>query len=100
MPAIPNRLFDVRNGNGSTDADGTLYPAAFEIICKDAAAKNKVIDALCEVGNYAGLKPEEAPSKRVFAENQIQAWLKGIVTQARQIESNRAAASVDTTDLP
>ena len=100
MPAIPNKLFDVRNGNDSVDKDGTLYPFAFEIVCKDTQAKNKVIDALCEVGDYAGLKPEEALTRRAFAEREIQNYLRGIVTQARQNELNRAAATVDATDLP
>lgn len=47
MPAVPTKLFDLRQGNSSVDADGTVYPRATLIVYKDNAAKNAIEAAIC-----------------------------------------------------
>jgi hypothetical protein len=56
---IPQKLFDVRNGNGLT-IDGTTYPRANYIAFKDNAAKDAMIDAVCAMGGYQATVPNPA----------------------------------------
>lgn len=58
MPAIPNKLFDVRNGNGVTDTDSTVYNRAELIVFKDNAAKNAMLDAFAAVRGYQATIPD------------------------------------------
>lgn len=102
----PQKLFDVRNGNGIVDG-GTPQPQAVYLVFKNAAAKDAVIDALCDTGNFTGLvrPPGETPqqlaiAKAQFAMAEIKNWLSGKVIEARQQAIERAKAKPDASDLP
>lgn len=95
----PSKLFDVRNGNGIVD-NGTAQPVATYIAYKDAAAKQAVIDALCDVGNYDALDPTTRPSKQAFANREISNWLRERVRESRQRAEQRKLVEPDTSDLP
>lgn len=60
MATLPQKLFDVRNGNNCVDADATAYPAATVIVFKDAAAKNKVVDSFATAYGYQATIPDPA----------------------------------------
>lgn len=62
MPAIPTKLFDVRQGNNAADADATVYPRATLIVFKDNAAKQTVIDAFALLGSYSATLPDGSPN--------------------------------------
>lgn len=47
----PNRLFDVRNGNGTIDG-ATTYARAVVIPFKDAASEQKIIDSFATAYGY------------------------------------------------
>ena len=46
MPTVPTKLFDIRQGNGATDSDTTVYPRATLIVYKDNASKNAIEAAI------------------------------------------------------
>ena len=56
---IPQKLFDVRNGNGLT-IDGVTYNQATYIAFKDKASKDAMIDAICAMGGYRATVPNPA----------------------------------------
>lgn len=51
MPAIPKKLFDIRQGNNCVDSDGTVYPRATIVVYKDNASKNAIENAICSAYN-------------------------------------------------
>ena len=95
----PTRLYDVRNGNGIVD-NGTAQPQATYIAYKDAAAKQAVIDAFCDVGNYDGLDPATRPTRQAFFNRELLAHVKDVVKQSRQRTIQRATPVVNESDLP
>lgn len=56
---IPQKLFDVRNGNGLT-IDSVTYPRATYIAFKNNASKEAIIDAICAMGGYQETVPNPA----------------------------------------
>lgn len=95
----PNRLFDVRSGNGIVD-NGIAQPVAWYIVFQDAAAQQKVIDAICEAGNYDSLNPATRPTKNAFARNEIKNHIKDAVKLFRAKALQNAVPAVDEGDLP
>lgn len=63
MP-IPNKLFNVANGNGAV-LDVT-YPRATLIAFKDNASKDAIMDAFCVMGGYQETVPNPA-----YAPNEV-----------------------------
>lgn len=96
-PSIPNRAFDVRNGNGVIDA-GTTYPAAIVIPFKDAAAKQKWLDDYAEANNWENQRPQQ--TKQAFALDGIKLWMKGQSIGGRQTAIRKTTFTVDESDLP
>ena len=85
MPALPNKLFDVRNGNNAVDSDATVYPRATIIVFKDNAAKQTVMDAFALLGNYSATLPDGSPnpqSDQQFFNKELQQFIKERVRQA------------------
>lgn len=95
----PTKLLDVRNGNGIVDA-GVVQAQATYIVYKDNAAKQDVIDALCDLGNYDALNPATRPSRQAFANQEIKNWLRDKVRQNRQRKAALQTPVVDESDLP
>lgn len=95
----PTKLFDIRNGNGIVDA-GVAQPQATYIAFRDATAKQVVIDALCDQGNYDALDPATRPSKQAFANREIQFWLRDKVRASREQAEQKKLVAPDTSDLP
>lgn len=95
----PTKLFDVRNGNGIVDG-GVVQAQAVYIAFQDNAAKQKVIDALCDVGNYDALDPATRPSKQAFALRELQNHLKDVIRESRQRTAQKSVPAVDVSDLP
>lgn len=95
----PTKLFDFRNGNGIVDG-ATAQPFAFYVAFKDNPAKQAVIDALCDVGNYDALDPATRPTKQAFALRELQFHLRDVVRQSRDRTAQKATPVVDTSDLP
>lgn len=88
----PAKLFDVRNG-GTT---GT------QIEYKDAAAKQAVIDAFCEVGSWsANLRDAQGNpiTKQQFFHRELTAMIRDRVRQGRAQTAQKAIV-VDESDLP
>lgn len=94
MP-IPTKLFDVSNGNGVIDA-GVPYPSATVIVYRDAAAKNKIIDAVARAGSYSATLPggvtPNPQSKQVFFNKWLSNTIRDIVRNDAVSEAARAAA--------
>lgn len=92
MPAVPTKLFDVRNGNNSTDSDTTTYPRATFIVFKDDAAKNTVIDAFCQLGSYTGFQADGVTpiSKQAFFNRELQQIIRDRIRQAREATARAA----------
>lgn len=95
----PAKLLDVRNGNGIIDAGVTQAQATY-IVYKDVAAKQDVIDALCDLGNYDALNPATRPGRQAFANQEIKNWLRDKVRQNRQRIAEAQKPVVDESDLP
>lgn len=95
----PTKLLDVRNGNNIVD-NGVAQPNATYIAYRDADGKTELIDALCDLGNYAALDPATRPSKQAFANREIQHWLRERVRQNRERRAQARVPPVDTSDLP
>lgn len=80
---IPQKLFDVRNGNGLTE-NGTTYNRATYIAFKDNASKDAIIDAVCSMGGYQatiGTDEQGQPipnpqSKQAFFNKRIEQFLR------------------------
>lgn len=86
----PTKLFDVR-GSGATTTT---------IEYRDAAAKDAVIDALCDQGNYDALDPATRPTKQAFANREIQFWLREKVKASREKAEQKKIVTPDVSDLP
>lgn len=95
----PVKLLDVRNGNGIVDAGVTQAQATY-VVYKDVAAKQDVVDALCDLGNYDTLDPATRPSRQAFANQEIKFWLRDRVRQNRQRKAQLLTPVVDESDLP
>lgn len=80
---IPQKLFDVRNGNGLT-IDSVTYSRATYIAYKDNASKDALIDAVCAMGGYQatiGTDAQGQPipnpqSKQQFYTKRIEQFLR------------------------
>lgn len=95
----PTKLLEVRNGNNIVD-NGVSQLFATYIAYKDNAAKQNVIDALCDLGNYDALDPATRPSRQAFANQEIKNWLRDKVKQNRQRLAQLQTPVVDESDLP
>ena len=87
----PAPLFDVRtNGNNIT------------IACRDAAAKQAVIDALAKRGSFSGTDAAGLPqTKEDFVADELTQFFAEIIAQQRTTDAvTTAASNVDKTDLP
>lgn len=84
------KLFDVR-GSGATTTT---------IEYRDANAKDAVIDALCDQGNYDALDPATRPTKQAFANREIQFWLRDKVKASREKAEQKKIVAPDVSDLP
>jgi len=114
---VPTKLFDVRAGNGIVD-NGTAQAQATYIAYKDAAAKQKVLDAFASAYGYqdkipnplAGQQGQAATipnpqSKQAFFNQQLTRYIKDIVRSqdiatAQKTAADSAAATVDATLPP
>ena len=96
MPAIPNKLFDVRNGNGVTDTDSTVYNRAELIVFKDNAAKNKVEDAVATYTGWQATVPDgkggQVPNPVSKAQN-LNKYITKILRDVVKATSANAAAN-------
>lgn len=98
---VPTRLFDVRNGNGIVDG-ANAYAAATYIAYKDAASKNKIIDAFCAAYGYQttiGGQPNPQ-SKQAFYNQQLTRFIKEVykaqlVKAAAETAGKNAGDSAD-----
>ncbi len=54
---VPNKLFDVRNGNGLV-LDGTTYTRATVIVFKDNASKNAIMEAVAANRGWTATVPD------------------------------------------
>ena len=111
-PTIPVKLFDVRNGNGVIDG-GTTYAQAIVIPFRDAAAKQKLIDAIAAQYAYPATVPDphdntktiaNPQTKNVFAMKKITVYLNDVIRAAsvqasRKTAEDAANAAIDT-ELP
>jgi DNA-directed RNA polymerase specialized sigma24 family protein len=96
MPAVPAKLFDVRNGNGCVDSDGTAYPRATLIVFKNNAAKDGVIEAFASAYSYQATidgKPNPQ-SVQAFFHQKIQQHIRDIYRAAKT--SAAAATAIAT----
>lgn len=89
----PTKLFDVRGG-GATQTN---------IVYRDAAAKDLVIDAFCTLGSYqdtiSGLPNPQ--TRQQFFNNELQQIIRDKVAALRhQVAAAAAHIGVDETDLP
>ena len=118
----PTKLFDVRNGNGIVD-NSVAQPQATYIAYKDAAAKQKVLDAFATAYGYPATVPNPAfdsskpvdaqtnpqtipnpQTKQAFFNRQLTAYIRDIVRSeaiktAAKTASDTASTAVDL-DLP
>lgn len=108
QPAIPTKLFDVRNGNGVVDS-GTTYPYAITIVFKDKASHDAVIAAFASQYGYQATIPDPAnpgqtianpQSTKQFAMAKLTQYIKDIyradaVTSATKTAGSTANATVD-----
>ena len=95
----PSKLFDVRNGNSIVDK-GVEQPQAIYIVFRDASAKQAVIDAICDTGNYDSLDPATRLTKAAFANREIQFWLRDKVRSSRERTEAKKIVAPDVSDLP
>lgn len=105
MP-IPTKLFNVSNGNNVVES-GLTIPAATLIAFRDGAAKNKIIDAVANAGQYQATLPDGSPnpqSKQQFFNKFLETTLRDIfrndaISAAAKTAGNTAGAAADA-DLP
>lgn len=111
MPA-PNKLFDIKNGNGVVDGAETVTRGTL-IWYGDNAAKDKVIDRFCAAYGYQdniddpnnpGQQIPNPQGRQAFFNARLTDFIKDVVkAQAIREASATAAATADsteTTDLP
>lgn len=89
MPAVPTKLFDVRQGNQSVDADATVYPRATLIVFRDNAAKDAVIDAFCD---KFGFVPSGEQTKQQFFNSHLQNHIRAIYREQKAAAAGLVAA--------
>ncbi len=108
QPAIPTKLFDVRNGNGIVDS-GTTYPQAVTIVFKDLASAQAVYDAFASQYGYTATIPDPAnpgqtianpQSKKQFFMAKVTLYIKDTyradaVNTATKAAGTSASATVD-----
>lgn len=113
QPAIPTKLFDVRNGNGIVDS-GTTYPFAITIVFKDKASHDAMIAAFASQYGYSATIPDPAnpgqtlpnpQSTKQFTMSKITQYLKDIyradaVTTATKSAGTTASSAVDAVVPP
>ena len=113
QPAVPTKLFDVRNGNGVVDS-GTTYPFAITIVFKDKASHDAVVAAFASQYGYQATIPDPANAGQTIANPQstkqftmakITQYLKGIyradaVTAATKSAGTTASSAVDAVVPP
>ena len=92
MPAIPTKLFDVRNGNGAVDSDSTVYNRATLIVFRDNTAKDAVVAALCSQYNLPNL---QSNFNKILTD-----FIKAHYRLAKGNEAAVSAQSNAATDLP
>lgn len=113
---IPNKLFDVRNGNGLTmpaGGDAGTYNRATYIPFKDNASKDAIIDAVCYMGGYQDTVPDpnnpgstipNPQSKQAFFNKRLIEFLRDNYKAYKVSVAEKAAkATADAaaeTDLP
>lgn len=88
----PTKLFDVRNGG----------PTSTTIEYKDAASKQAVVDAFCELGSWtADLKDAQGNpvTRQQFFHRELQAIIRDRIRQARAQVAQKAVV-VNDRDLP
>lgn len=100
MPAIPSKIFDVRQGNNAVDSDATVYPRATLIVFKDNAAKDAVIDAFADVYGWEAMDAGTRPNKRAFFNQELQYLIREIVRQGRERTEQKKLTAPVLTDLP
>lgn len=106
MPAIPTKLFDVRQGNNSIDSDGTVYPRAALIVYKDNAAKSAIEDAFATMRGYQATIPDPAnpsntipnpQSKQQFFHKSIEQFIRDTYRASKVVAAvNTAKATAET----
>jgi hypothetical protein len=102
---IPQKLFDVRNGNGLVE-NGVTYPRATYIAFKDNAAKDAIIDAFALMRGYQDTVPNPAynpavegsqptipnpQSKQVFFNKAIEQFIRDTYKAAKVTAAEKAA---------
>jgi hypothetical protein len=100
MPAIPTKLFDVRQGNNSVDSDATVYPRATLIVFRDNAAKDAVIDAFADVHGWEAMDAGTRPNKQAFFNQELQYLIRETVRQSRERTEQKKIVAPVLTDLP
>lgn len=105
MPAVPTKLFDVRNGNNAVDADATAYPRATLIVFKDNASKNAVMKAFADAYGYQATVPDPATpgatipnpqSEQGFFNRLLQDYIRGIYKAQKEAAATAAALATAT----
>lgn len=87
----PTKAFDVRNGG----------PTTITIEFKDTTAKQALIDALCDVGNFDQIDQSKTPiTKPAFAMREILFWLREKSIVSRNNTVQKAIVKPDISDLP
>lgn len=98
---IPQKLFDVRNGNGLTE-NGTTYNRATMIVFKNNASKDAIIDAVCALRGYQStIDGQPNPqSKQQFFNAFLQQELKDYYREwkKRTAESTAGSTAVAAAD--
>jgi hypothetical protein len=94
---IPNKAFDVRNGNGVIDG-ATTYPFAIVIPFRDKAAKDKFLQDYADNNNWANQSPQQPIQQ--FVLDGIKQWMKSQSVSGRQAAAQKVAVAPDTSDLP
>jgi len=113
QPAIPTKLFDVRNGNGVVDS-GTTYPFAIVIPFKDKASHDALIAAFASQYGYQATLPDPAnpgqtipnpQSTKQFMMAKMTQYLKDIyradaISTATKSAGTTASSAVDSVVPP
>lgn len=85
------KIFDVRNGGATSTI--IEYP--------DAASKQAVIDAFCDLGSYSGVDKDGNPiTKQQFFHRELTAIISEKVKRNRHRIAESQKPAVDESDLP
>lgn len=91
LGAMQGKAFDVRNGGAS----------AWTVQFTDAAAKNKIVDDICDSFGYEPRQGDpDALTKNQFAMRQIQHMIAQTVREGRRRARDKNIQPVDETDIP